>query len=397
MPTSIPQDNDAELAVLGCCLLNRESIEVAVEILDPSYFWKPLNGAIFRAIVALWNSGAPIDWTTVASQMKTDGTWDELVGPLMVSMQVNVPNTTAIYTYAKAVEHAQLSREVMRASQDALNEITAGADPFDVRDGLTKVLFNLGTQEVVQMAQTVPEMQAAKDQVSPTIIDGLLKEDYRLILTARSGTGKSTFSKFIGYCASQGLHPFTRRQIDPIRCLVVDAENPMENILQVMNPLQTTLAKYSLDPDEERFRTWRKPGGINIRNRRDRSDFQREIAMHQPNLVVMGPAYKLGVTRMGGESWEDAAGEWLAVIDDLRTRYHFAVIIEAHTSKSEAMDPQGSAYITQWAEIGLTLKDDDNDPDLFHLGRFRGDRLQGLTWPEQMRKDPDWLFEGVYS
>jgi hypothetical protein len=151
-------------------------------------------------------------------------------------------------------------------------------------------------------------------------------------------------TKHLGFCASQGIHPYTHREMDPIRVLVIDAENPLENLLQVMIPLRETLMKYSTDYDDDRFRVWRRPGGISIRNRRDRTELQREIALHRPDLVVAGPAYKLGVTRQRGESWEEAATEWLEVWDTLRTNYKFALCLEAHTSKSEEMDPQGSSH-----------------------------------------------------
>src|ERR1019366_243614 len=234
------------------------------------------------------------------------------------------------------------------------------------------------------------------ESMSRTIIPGLFKEDYRVILTARSGTGKSTFTRFVGFCAAQGIHPFTRQEMTPIRVLAIDAENPMENILQVMKPLRSTLMARSGVYNEDRFRIWRKPGGISIRTRRDRTDLQREIAFHRPDLVIAGPAYKLGATRQPGESWEEAASGWLQVWDHLRTTYSFALFLEAHTSKGEQMDPQGSAFITQWSETGLAMQEDKQITGAVDLERFRGDRLQGLTWPKRLERDEDWLWRAVY-
>lgn len=397
MPSSIPQDLDAEAAAIGVMLLKREAIEPVREIISADYFWNQSYGNIFTAVNELYEHGDVIDATTVGSQMRQTGTWTDATGNLLLESMSLVGSTAHAYHYAKAVEHAHLARLVMRASQDALTGITDGLDPFEVSDQLMKTLLSLGTKEFIQQAKTILEMMESEESESRIIIDGLLKEDYRVILTARSGTGKSTFTKFVGYCASQGVHPFTRKDIPPIRVLAIDGENPMENILQTMVPLRTTMAYRSLDYDEERFKVWRRPGGLNIRNRRDRTDLQKEIAIHQPDLLVMGPAYKMGVTRKPKESWEEAAGEWLSIIDDLRTRYKFAVLIEAHTSKGEEMDPQGSAYITQWAETGLALQVSKANPSLFALERFRGDRLQGLEWPSQLVKDPEWLFRAIWN
>ena len=369
---------------------------IAAEIIQPTDFWKPVHGNMFAAIIDLYEHGDPIDAVTVqgrASEMCLTLGTDMSI---FIALQANVPSIANVREYCQIVERASVARNVMRAAQQALSDVTDGGDPFVVADEMNRFTLGIGSKDVVQQAQTVEEMLNSDESVSRTIISGLFKEDYRVILTARSGTGKSTFTRFVGFCASQGIHPFTRQEMTPIRVLAVDAENPMENILQVMKPLRATLMDRSGVYKEDRFRIWRKPGGISIRNRRDRTDLQREIAFHRPDLVIAGPAYKLGVTRQPGESWEEAAGDWLDVWDKLRTNFSFALFLEAHTSKSEAMDPQGSGYITQWCETGLAMQEDKQIPGAVDLERFRGDRLQGLTWPKRLERDPDWLWRAVF-
>ena len=80
---------------------------------------------------------------------------------------------------------------------------------------------------------------------------------------------------------------------------------------------------------------WSKPGGLDLRSPRDRADLIREIRAQRPQLVVAGPVYKLG-RRHDGESYEDAAEGLQGVLDELRTRFGFAVILEHHAPK-----PQG--------------------------------------------------------
>src|ERR1019366_2865310 len=241
---------------------------------------------------------------------------------IFIALQANVPSIANVREYCQIVERASVARNVMRAAQQALGDITDGGDPFVVADEMNRFTLGIGSKDVVQRAMTVEEMMNSEESLSRTIIPGLFKEDYRVIVTARSGIGKSTMTKMVGFCAAQGIHPFTRREMTPIRVLVVDAENPMENLLQVMRPLRLTLMTRNGGVyNEDRFRVWRKPGGISIRNRRDRTELQREIALHRPDLVVAGPAYKLGVTRQPGESWEEAASGWVEGGGSLRDTY----------------------------------------------------------------------------
>jgi replicative DNA helicase len=249
---------------------------------------------------------------------------------------------------------------------------------------------------VVQKAQTIQELAMSDAAVSKYVIPGLLAVDHRVIITARPGSGKSTFIKFMGLCAAQGIHPFKHSHMKPARVLSVDAENPGESILSTMIPLESTLMKYSDCFDEERFKIFRSPGGLNIRKRRQRTELQREIALHRPDIVVAGPIYKLN-RRESGESYESAAEDFVDILDDLRTKYNFALILEAHPPKnSEEWTPMGSITLSNWAEVGMYLKKENPGDHHVTVGHFREDRLQGLGYPKSMDWSADWCFEGAF-
>lgn len=396
MPNTVPHDENAERSVIGCCLLDRKTIEIALEIIDPSYFYKPIYGHLFEAIEYLYKCGEVIDAVTVASRIKQLG-FDFQPSDL-IGITAEVPTIHGVRDYCKAVEHAKISRDIMRAAQDALGQITDGADPYDVSDELTRTMLTVGTKDVVQKAMTLSELAASEDAISPIVIPGLLKQEHRMIVTARPGAGKSTYLKFLGLCASQGIQPFTHQAMDPIRVLCVDTENPVESILQSTDILSRTLAqRKGGEFNDERFKIYRRPGGMNIRVRRDRTEFQREIALHQPDLVVAGPVYKLTRKLSGRENYEDAAYGFIEILDDLRTKYGFALCLEAHPPKDkEEWSPAGSAVLSQWPEIGFGMKKDDQTHAL-ELEYFREERLQGLRWPTRMERDPQWLFRAVFG
>jgi hypothetical protein len=53
---------------------------------------------------------------------------------------------------------------------------------------------------------------------------------------------------------------------------------------------------------------------------------EREVEAHRPELVVLGPLYKTTI-RTRGEDFEQMAEGVQHVLDDLRTRYGFALLM----------------------------------------------------------------------
>ncbi len=70
----LPHDLDAEQAVLGCLLIDADSILAVRDILGPGDFYAERNGHIFRAALALSDRGEPVDILTLKVQLERDGT-----------------------------------------------------------------------------------------------------------------------------------------------------------------------------------------------------------------------------------------------------------------------------------------------------------------------------------
>ena len=128
----------------------------------------------------------------------------------------------------------------------------------------------------------------------------------------------------------------------------------------------------------------------------------RELRAQEPQLVVAGPVYKLGRRRQG-ESYEDAAEGVQQVLDDLRTRFGFALVLEHHAPKGEhgsrELAPFGSQRWLAWPELGLGLQpyvERDSTRGL-RVQRFRGDRMAS-AWPDRLVRDEETgLFQGAGS
>jgi DnaB-like helicase N terminal domain/AAA domain len=398
----VPNDLVAEASLLGAMILSREAVADAIDICTHSDFYSPRNGSVFNAIRDLYKSGANIDVVTVAAKLNDN----ELVS-VLTSMVLDVPSVASVNDYANIVYKHSVARTMMMNLGNALNSVRGGLDPFTQATELERFLSSVGNiHNGEPESLTLDELASKAEALAPVVIPGMMHRDYRTIVVAEEGAGKSLLLRTIAMASSQGYHPFSHQRIKPVRVLVVDLENPTQAITQTAVPYMNMLRMrdgLGTDPnyDPERLRFWRQPGGIEIRRASDKSALQREIAFHRPELVCIGPIYKM-YRRGNNESYEDSADEAMAVLDDLRTKYEFALIMEHHAAKGKAgekreLSPMGSQRWMAWPEIGISLYKDERDPTMMHVKRYRGDRLSGVSWPDRIIRDKNWLVEGAWD
>ena len=212
---------------------------------------------------------------------------------------------------------------------------------------------------------------------------------------APEGVGKSELARQVVTCAAYGLHPFTVDPIPAVPALLVDLENPRELVRRRLGTLAET-AHRAAKGDREPLTLWHRPGGIDLRRRSDRVAFEDVLRRRRPKLVAFGPVYK-SYTRTGRESDEQVAAEVQAILDDLRTRYSFALILEHHAPGASGgvrdLRPFGSSLWLRWPEYGIKLTPDRERPGSLTVGRWRGDRSEA-AWPDRLDRSDLWPWCG---
>jgi replicative DNA helicase len=114
-----PQDLQAEQAVLGAVLLADHILEplLAEKALRPEHFYRPDHQAIYRAMVALHDRGAPVDTLTVTAELKATGKLDDAGGPHRVDALAAAPPVPGnVREYANVVLREALWRARKRAT-----------------------------------------------------------------------------------------------------------------------------------------------------------------------------------------------------------------------------------------------------------------------------------------
>ena len=122
-----PNDIEAEQAVIGSMLTDKEAVFSAIETLREEDFYREDNKTIFSAILNLYNRSEPIDIITLKSELSSMGKLDAVGGlEYIVELPAKVPTTSNVDQYIKIVEEKSLLRNLIKTANDI---ITLGYDP----------------------------------------------------------------------------------------------------------------------------------------------------------------------------------------------------------------------------------------------------------------------------
>ena len=73
-----PNDVEAEQAVLGSMLTDRDAVISAIEVLHVEDFYRTDNKSIYEAILNLYNRAEPIDIITVKAELESLGKIEQI-------------------------------------------------------------------------------------------------------------------------------------------------------------------------------------------------------------------------------------------------------------------------------------------------------------------------------
>ncbi len=386
MTSTSPRDT-AEAAVLGALLLDPlVAMHQVVDEISEQDFQHPWRAALFDLICHMWADGQPIDPVTVYAAARNKRVSIPGEATTLHEMVASTPTAASAGFYAREVaQHAQRAR-LKRASLRIGQISEAGGDWGELMMHARVEWEAVANQSAGRLeARTLEEVLQGSDEYD-WVIDGLLEREDRLILTGGEGAGKSTFVRQFAICASAGIHPFTHQPMPPVRIVVVDTENSEKQWRRACRGMVSQARKLgSQDPAKElRLAT----GGLDLTSERDIGAVHRLIDDHKPDILFIGPLYKLVPKAI---QTDDDAAPLLHTLDGFRRR-NVALVIEAHAPKGDGMGnrnlaPRGSAALQGWPEFGLGLKlvTEEFGPRTAEVTHWRGDRDEGRAWPLRLR------------
>ena len=401
-----PHDSAAERAVLAACM-NRPDLIDNIH-LSGSDFYRPAHETIWESIQKLHKARVGADWVAVKADLELRklkdgrneltlvGGWEylhELVSGLQTAENVDY--------YAAIVRNRSARRRLIAEHTRGLQEAYGSEDPIEALLARTEARLKQIPTAEPDYTGSLMSFDEFCDQPVPEadwIIPGLLNRGDRLILTGFEGLGKTVLQRQIAVCAAAGVHPFTFRPIPPMTVLFVDAENPKSIMIKSFRNLRESVRRNRGPMDEKRLWIERVPAGLDLAKPQDRLWLQRLVSLVNPDLLCIGPAYKLYVGGSQSKD-EDLARQVTSALDSIRESVGCALILEHHAghgngmAKTRDVRPFGSSLWLRWPEFGFGIAPAEGftrENRLVDFTSWRGPRDE-RDWPGQLQAATNFM------
>jgi len=142
-----PQATEMEEAVLGACMLEKDTFALVTEIIQsPDCFYVPAHQKIYSAMRRLFfDKGMPVDLLTITEELRKSNEL-ELVGGayFLTKLTMTVLSSAHVEAHARIVMEKFIQRELIRISgaviSDAYEDST---DVFDLLDKAESSLYEI--------------------------------------------------------------------------------------------------------------------------------------------------------------------------------------------------------------------------------------------------------------
>lgn len=209
-----PHSIEAEQAVLGAMLMNKDAVMVASEIITGDDFYQTAYGIIFDSVVDLFKAGKPADLITLQEKLKEKNVPPEISSMEFVKDLLEGTQTSAnVKYYAEIVRDKSILRRLIRINEDIANTCYLENQPLDeILEKTQKEVFELvehgNSEEYVPIRQVVLNALDVIERASKTkgnvtgIPTGFIDLDYKLsglqrsdlvLIAARPSMGKTAF------------------------------------------------------------------------------------------------------------------------------------------------------------------------------------------------------------
>ena len=210
-----PNDIEAEQAIIGSMLTDRDAVISAIEVLKPDDFYREDNKTIYEAILNLYSRSEPIDIITVRAELESMGKLDNVGGlEYIAELPDKVPTTANAMKYIKLVEEKSTLRKLIKTANEIIElGYNPTEDVEDIMEGAEKKIFNIMQDKdqkgysplkdvLVESFTKLEELYNRKQHITG-VPSGFIDLDFRtagfhgselILIAARPAMGKTAFA-----------------------------------------------------------------------------------------------------------------------------------------------------------------------------------------------------------
>lgn len=309
--------------------------------------------------------------------------------------------------HARAVAEALVAVDCEVIVYETMMEGCKDYSDHRARGGTTDTLTVTWQSEVKRNTRPeygIRDFIRTEFEMGREIIPGHFAQANIALVVGPEGFGKSLFLRQIAVQCAAGINPFTSADMEPLRVLYIDGENPEHQQKLDWSKLDY-LARRHKDGDDvanENLRiiaAWED--APSIISTPGQSWLMERITAIQPDLCIIGP---LSDVVEGSLSDDDVARKVKRSLYKARAICGTGFMIEHHSphrmqgDKTREMRPYGSSVFRRFPDFGYGLQPTDTEGE-FGLVPFRGARVRSRAWPTRMRwgvaQSMEWPWEFV--
>ncbi len=210
----LPNNFDAEQAVLGSALIDGDAALMAVSKLEDIDFYNETHRSIFRVIKSLYNRSVSVDFLTVSDELEKNGQISAVGGIGYIQMLSNlVPSSASCAHYIEIVRRDSILRQVINASSNIISKAFTKNTEENILGVAEKMFHDISQKGYTgELKQIGGPLQAVIDRFEavykdPTALRGLktgfyqidkatngLQKSDLIIIAARPGVGKTSLA-----------------------------------------------------------------------------------------------------------------------------------------------------------------------------------------------------------
>lgn len=216
-----PQALDAEMAVLGSMLIDRDAIDRTLDILDAKHFYSGKHQLIYNTIRSMFDRNIAVDMVTIVEELKGAGKLAEAGSEVYLSEIIDKVSSSANVThYAKIVRQKATIRELINSATSIIEDCynSSETDNDELIDKAQERIYEISQKQDIkgfssskEIVQTVMEqlekanLQRASVTGVPSgfvrldsMTGGFQKSDF-IIIAARPSQGKTALALNIAH------------------------------------------------------------------------------------------------------------------------------------------------------------------------------------------------------
>ncbi len=210
-----PQNIEAEQAVLGAVLLEKDTLITIGDMLTVEDFYRTAHQKIYKAMLKISETGEPVDLITLTAELQSNKLLEEIGGVTYLTDLVNaVPTAANAEYYAKIIEEKAIIRKLIKVTTEIASTSYSGNEDVSELIGLAeKRILEISNKKINNgfvlikdvLEKTIDQIEYLhhnSGEITGTIsgfkeldkiTTGFQKSDL-IIIAARPSVGKTAFS-----------------------------------------------------------------------------------------------------------------------------------------------------------------------------------------------------------